>query len=44
VLFSYFVLPWIVRAQLADPDEHAEHAERIVVETPEVMVTVQNGS
>jgi predicted PurR-regulated permease PerM len=41
VLFTYFVLPWIVRAQQADPDEPHE---RIVVETPEVMVTVQNGS
>ena len=40
VLFTYFVLPWIVRAQQGDPDTHGTG---IVLETPEVIVTVQNG-
>jgi predicted PurR-regulated permease PerM len=40
VLFTYFALPWIVRAQQADDPEH--HAEQITVETPDVVVTVQN--
>lgn len=41
VLFTYFVLPAIVRAQADDPQ--ARHPE-IVVETPEVTVTVANGA
>ena len=41
VLFTYFVLPWIVRAQQNDPQ--APHPE-IVVETPEVTVTVANSA
>jgi predicted PurR-regulated permease PerM len=40
VLFTYFVLPWIVRAQQGDPETHGPG---IVLETPEVIVTVQNG-
>ncbi|MGA2393505.1 MAG: AI-2E family transporter [Candidatus Lustribacter sp.] len=40
VLFTYFALPWIVRVQQNDPQ--APHPE-IVVETPEVTVTVANG-
>jgi predicted PurR-regulated permease PerM len=42
VLFTYFALPWIVRAQLADDSDHP-HAEDITVETPDVVVTVHNG-
>jgi predicted PurR-regulated permease PerM len=38
VLFSFFVLPWILRAQV-EP-----RLGEIVVETPEVTVTVANGS
>ena len=41
VLFTYFVLPWIVRAQQADGEDPDE---QIVVETPDVVVTVQSGS
>jgi predicted PurR-regulated permease PerM len=41
VLFTYFALPWIVRAQQADG---SDYHEQIVVETPEVIVTVQNGT
>jgi len=42
VLFTYFALPWIVRAQQADPEPHGTE---IVVETPElVVVTVKNGT
>jgi predicted PurR-regulated permease PerM len=41
VLFTYFALPWIVRAQQADPEPHVGD---FVVETPEVVVTVHNGS
>jgi predicted PurR-regulated permease PerM len=40
VLFTYFALPWI-RAQQAEPEPHATE---IVVETPELVVTVQNGT
>ena len=40
VLFTYFALPWIVRAQQADPEPLAD----FVVETPEVVITVHNGS
>lgn len=42
VLFTYFALPWIVRAQLADDSDH-DRAEDITVETPDVVVTVHNG-
>jgi predicted PurR-regulated permease PerM len=42
VLFTYFALPWIVRAQNPDLDPLLAH-EQIVVETPEVTVTVQPG-
>jgi predicted PurR-regulated permease PerM len=42
VLFTYFALPWIVRAQLADDSDH-QHGEDITVETPDVVVTVHNG-
>jgi predicted PurR-regulated permease PerM len=41
VLFTYFALPWIVRAQLADDADH--HGEEITLETPDVVVTVHNG-
>jgi predicted PurR-regulated permease PerM len=41
VLFTYFALPWIVRAQQGDPEPHGTE---IVVETPEMVVTVQNGT
>jgi predicted PurR-regulated permease PerM len=40
VLFTYFALPWI-RAQQNDAEPHSTE---IVVETPGVIVTVQNGS
>jgi len=40
VLFTYFVLPWILRAQQDDPPAH--DAE-IVLQAPEVVITVQNG-
>ena len=43
VLFTYFALPWIVRAQNPDLDPLLTN-EKVVVETPEVTVTVQNGS
>ena len=43
VLFTYFALPWIVRAQNPDLDPLLPH-EKVVVETPEVTVTLQNGS
>jgi ferric-dicitrate binding protein FerR (iron transport regulator) len=43
VLFTYFALPWIVRAQNTDLDAFAAH-EKVIVETPEVTVTVQNGT
>ena len=39
VLFTYFALPWI-RAQQNEPPHHPE----IIVETPEVTVTVANGA
>jgi predicted PurR-regulated permease PerM len=41
VLFTYFALPWIVRAQQADDPEHGPE---IVVETGDVIVTVHDGS
>jgi predicted PurR-regulated permease PerM len=41
VLFTYFALPWILRAQQADPEPQGTE---IVVATPEVVVTVQNGT
>jgi predicted PurR-regulated permease PerM len=41
VLFTYFALPWILRAQQADPEPHGAE---IVVATPDVVVTVQNGT
>jgi predicted PurR-regulated permease PerM len=41
VLFTYFALPWILRAQQANPEPHGAE---IVVATPEVVVTVQNGT
>jgi predicted PurR-regulated permease PerM len=43
VLFTYFVLPWIVRAQNPDLDplSRARH-DAIVVDTPDVTVTVQS--
>lgn len=40
VLFTYFALPWI-RAQQADSESHGTE---IVVEAPELVVTVQNGT
>jgi predicted PurR-regulated permease PerM len=42
VLFIYFVLPWIVRAQNPDLEPLLrEHREAIVVETPDLSVTMQ---
>ncbi len=41
LLFTYFALPWIVRAQQADPEPHVGE---IVVETPEAVVTIHNGA
>ncbi len=41
VLFTYFVLPWILRSQHGD---YEQYGTGIVVETPEVTVTVQNGT
>lgn len=41
VLFSYFVLPWILRAQQAEPDPEPSPSvvvEQLVVEAPEVVV------
>ncbi len=38
VLFTYFALPWIVRAQNPELD----HVESVVLDTPDVTVTVQN--
>jgi predicted PurR-regulated permease PerM len=43
VLFTYFALPWIVRAQNPDLGPLSAH-EQIIVETPDVTVTVQNAS
>ena len=40
VLFTYFALPWI-RAQQADPEPHGTE---VIVESPEMIVTVQNGT
>jgi predicted PurR-regulated permease PerM len=40
VLFTYFALPWI-RAQQADPETHEPE---VIVETPDVVVTVQNST
>jgi predicted PurR-regulated permease PerM len=41
VLFSYFVLPWILRAQQAEPEPPpALLVEEVVVEAPEVVVTL----
>jgi predicted PurR-regulated permease PerM len=40
VLFTYFALPWI-RAQQADPEAHETE---VIVETPEMVITVQNGT
>jgi hypothetical protein len=40
VLFTYFALPWI-RAQQADPEPHGTE---LIVEAPEMIVTVQNGT
>jgi predicted PurR-regulated permease PerM len=40
VLFTYFALPWI-RAQQADPEAHESE---VIVETPDVVVTVQNST
>jgi predicted PurR-regulated permease PerM len=40
VLFTYFALPWI-RAQQADPEPHGTE---VIVEAPEMIVTVQNGT
>ena len=40
VLFTYFVLPWI-RAQQADTQAHDTD---VVVETPELTVTVRENS
>jgi predicted PurR-regulated permease PerM len=43
VLFTYFVLPWIVRAQNPDLDPLSRvHHDAIVVDTPDVTVTVQS--
>lgn len=39
VLFTYFALPWILRAQQSEP-----HPGEIFVETPEMVVSVQNRS
>lgn len=41
VLFTYFALPWILRAQQTDPEP--QDAE-VVVAMPDVVVTVQPGS
>ena len=40
VLFTYFALPWI-RAQQDDPEAHETE---VIVETPEMVITVQNGT
>jgi predicted PurR-regulated permease PerM len=40
VLFTYFALPWI-RAQQAGPESHESE---VIVETPDVVVTVQNST
>ena len=42
VLFTYFVLPWVVRAQNPDLDLLQAHRESIVVEAPDLTVTVQS--
>ena len=42
VLFTYFVLPWVVRAQNPDLDLLHPHRESIVVEAPDLTVTVQS--
>jgi predicted PurR-regulated permease PerM len=43
VLFSYFVLPWILRAQQAEPEPPPRLlVEEMVVEAPEVVVTLPN--
>jgi predicted PurR-regulated permease PerM len=42
VLFTYFVLPWIVRTQNPEPEPLVHnHLETVVVDTADVTVTVQ---
>jgi predicted PurR-regulated permease PerM len=44
VLFTYFALPWILRAQQSEPEQPAAPTvvEQIFVEAPDAVIAVQN--